>query len=336
MTSNTGISVRHYIKSSIPCGRGRILDYDESFDLLNDTKVTIEFTAISKQHKASFTVDLGEISMLPETVVASSECRTQEVYHTPLMNSKAASVVMETPFDFSRNSVADNADGTPTKRNDIYSGPVDSFDAEPRSDTEPSLEQPVQKEPRKKVLENVTNLAKRKADTTDDRPSTKRIKKVQKTYGHGHRTHLSSLSREIEADESNDSASEKENVVAKRHTRSKANKPLDSVEDHACSNGGHQEAMQPSLTDKSLKEKEMIPASQETTISGASPRSGKSKLVIVFSGSEFATNNKAATAFLKRHVRILDTVSPQVDFLWYVLQFLIQYEANPIALVRVH
>src|SRR5262249_11065626 len=58
-----------------------------------------------------------------------------------------------------------------------------------------------------------------------------------------------------------------------------------------------------------------IPASQETTLSSASPRSAKSKLVVVFSGSKFATENKAAVAFLKRHVRILDTVGPQVDYL---------------------
>ena len=306
-TSNTAITIRNYIKQSIPCGQTRALDYDESCDLLHCTKVEIEVTAGSKRYNASFSVDLGEICLLPDSVVASSECRTQEDYHTPLVNSKATSVVMETPFGLSRNnSVADDPDATPTKRKDIYAFPVSDVD------TDAGSKKPMAKESRESILQNVTNSAKRKADSTEDWQSTKKTKMVQTTYGRRHRKSQSSLSKEVHADESTDSASGKENAVTKRRKTGKA-KPRDSSEVKTSSMGKRKSPRSAEESSRP-KDKKAVPASQETTGSGASPLSAKGKLAIVFSGSTFATD-KTAVAFLKRNARIMDAVTPQVDYL---------------------
>lgn len=301
--SNSDIHLQHHIKPSIACGRRRSLEYDESCDLMNYTKVGIEFAASSKKYTASFVVDLDQISLLPDAIVVSSECRTQEVFHTPLVNSKATSVVRETPYDFSRNhSVADDPDATPTKRKDVSSDAMDGVG------TDPGLHQLAGEA--ESILQNVTNSAKRKADPIEDWHSTKRSKTVQKTYGQRNRKTLSSLSR-MDAEESNDPASGKQNAVAERKKASKT-KPTDSAEGHTST--GKRPSRRAAENSNRQKDKQTVPASQDTAGSSASPLSTKTKLAIVFSGSKFATD-KAAVAFLKRNVRILDAVSDKVDYL---------------------
>jgi hypothetical protein len=281
------------------------LDADESCDLLHHTVVEVQVTTTSKRYNATFSVDLGEICLLPDSVVASSEARTQEVYHTPLVNSKATSVVMETPFGLSRNSsVADDPDATPTKRKDIYAFPISDVD------TDAGSEQPAAKESRKIGLQIVTNSAKRKADTTEDWPSAKRTKMVQTTYGRRHRKSNSSLSKEVHAEEATDSGKENAATVRQKAGRAKAR---DSSE--AKTNPADKHKSPRSTEDSNRpKEKKAVPGTQESTVSGASPHSAKGKLSIAFSGSAFATD-KAAAAFLKRNARIIDAVTPQVDYL---------------------
>jgi hypothetical protein len=267
-------------------------------------RVDIKATVGSMEYSATFRVDLSEISKTdelpapaPAPIVASSECPTQDDYQTPLAHSNTTSVVTETPFGLSRDvGAADNLDATPTKSKDMFAFPVSDVDTNAGSD------QAAEKESEEIILQNVTNSAKRKAvsDSTEEFPSTKRAKMVQTTYGRRHKKQ-SSLSNEAHADESTNSASEKENVVAKpKATETKARKP---------------KAKAPAKrTSLHTENKKTITPSQETSVSNASPRSAKGKLTIVFSGSSLATD-KAAATFLKRNARILDAVTPQVDYL---------------------
>jgi hypothetical protein len=118
-------------------------------DLLNHTKVAIGLIASFKQSDASFIVNLDELDILPDTVVASSE--GLGVFLTRHMNSKATFVVLETPFEFSNHNVVNDPEGTPTKPKDINAEPVDDSIG-------PGLDQHSEQESR-------AGTAKRKADS---------------------------------------------------------------------------------------------------------------------------------------------------------------------------